>query len=70
MPENPDTLVIILGGLQLRDEPGEVAALVRVGGVEVVENVVSVPIFIEHKAEGEQGTGGDIPEISVQRNQA
>jgi hypothetical protein len=43
--KDPDALTIVFGVLKLADHPGEVARVVGVGGVDVVEEVGLVPIF-------------------------
>ena len=41
--EDPDALAFVFGVLQLADHPGQVARVVRVSGVDVVEVVGAVP---------------------------
>ena len=43
MAEDPDALAFVFGVLQLADHPGEVARVVGVGGVDVVEEVGAIP---------------------------
>lgn len=43
--EDPDALAFVFGLLELADHPGEVAGVVGVGGVDVVEKVGFVPVF-------------------------
>lgn len=43
--EDPDALAFVFGVLELADHPGEVARVVGVGGVDVVEEVGPVPDF-------------------------
>jgi hypothetical protein len=43
--EDPDALAIVFGLLELVDHPSEVARVVGVGGVDVVEKVGPVPVF-------------------------
>jgi hypothetical protein len=43
--EDPDALAFVFGLLEFADHPGEVARVVRVGGIDEVEEVGPVPVF-------------------------
>jgi hypothetical protein len=43
--EDPDALAIVFGFLEFADHPSEIARVVGVGGVDVVEVVGPVPVF-------------------------
>ena len=46
MANDPGTLVLLLAGFQLFNQVFEDAGLVRIGEIEVVEDVVNIPLTI------------------------